>query len=112
GLAATAQLRSSQKLQTPASSTCLAWRPRGSADFQICCIAGFQPADASPSPKPRQWRRLCRLEIGATSRLETCATFKGCQTDTQPVSYEQARCLSYSLSFGGVWVFSVLSGDR
>src|SRR5438128_10600403 len=23
--------------------TCLAWRPRRSADFQICCIAGFQP---------------------------------------------------------------------
>src|SRR5438034_11810126 len=22
--------------------SCLAWRPRRSADFQICCIAGFQ----------------------------------------------------------------------
>ena len=47
--------------------TCLAWRPRRSADFQICCIAGFQPADASRPAKPRHWRRLCRLEIGDTA---------------------------------------------
>jgi hypothetical protein len=42
-----------------------------SADFQVCCIAGFQTCE---------WLavvRLADLEIGDTAGLETCATVRG-----------------------------------
>src|SRR5213079_1071526 len=49
---------------------------RGSADFQICCIAGFQPADAAHL---QSLGTGDGLPIGNRrySRLETCATVKG-----------------------------------
>ena len=38
--------------------SCIECRPRRRAvDFQICRIAGFQPADTSPLPKPRDCGR-------------------------------------------------------
>ena len=45
---------------------------RGSADFQICCIAGFQPADASPSPKRSELETALPIGNRRYSRLETC----------------------------------------
>jgi hypothetical protein len=39
-----------------------------SADFQVCCIAGFQTC------KPCDSQRLADLEVGDTAGLETCAT--------------------------------------
>src|SRR2546422_11582953 len=41
---------------------------RGSADFQVCCIAGFQ------TRSPRDHTRPADLEIGDTAGLETCTT--------------------------------------
>ena len=41
-------------------------RRRRSADFQVCCIAGFQTRYAFARPAD--------LEIGDTAGLETCAT--------------------------------------
>ena len=39
-----------------------------SADFQVCCIAGFQ------TRSPHEVARPADLEIGDTTGLETCAT--------------------------------------
>ena len=46
---------------------CMAPRQR-SADFQVCCVAGFQTCGQRDNP------RLADLEIGVTAGLETCAT--------------------------------------
>src|SRR5436309_6880874 len=43
-------------------------RNRSSADFQVCCIVGFQ------TRRPRAAARPADLEIGDTAGLETCAT--------------------------------------
>jgi hypothetical protein len=42
-----------------------------SADFQVCCIAGFQTCGAFDVA------RAADLEIGDTAGLETCATPHG-----------------------------------
>jgi len=42
--------------------------PGSSADFQVCCIAGFQTRKRCDS------QRLADLEVGDTAGLETCAT--------------------------------------
>src|SRR6266545_2817194 len=47
------------------ASTC---RVRRSADFQVCCIAGFQ------TRRLHDVERHADLEIGDTAGLETCAT--------------------------------------
>src|SRR6266508_1611045 len=39
-----------------------------SADFQVCCVAGFQ------TRRPPDLARAADLEIGDTAGLETCAT--------------------------------------
>jgi hypothetical protein len=41
---------------------------RRSADFQICCVAGF------PARKPFAFANFADLEVGDTAGLETCAT--------------------------------------
>ena len=41
---------------------------RRSADFQVCCIAGFQTRKRCDS------KHLADLEVGDTAGLETCAT--------------------------------------
>jgi hypothetical protein len=46
-----------------------------SADFQVCCIAGFQ------TRKPNARRPAADLEIGDTAGLETCATAMPFQCD-------------------------------
>src|ERR1022692_3030212 len=45
-----------------------------SADFQVCCIAGFQTRMPSVNPMPQASARPADLEIGDTAGLETCAT--------------------------------------
>ena len=69
-------------------------RPPRSADFQVCCIAGFQtrsrPATRNASacsacPKPAT---AADLEIGDTAGWETCATG---QAGGRPRSREQRR---------------------
>jgi hypothetical protein len=42
--------------------------PVRSADFQVCCIAGFQTRNCA-NPK-----RFADLEVGDTADLEVCAT--------------------------------------
>jgi len=44
------------------------------ADFQVCCIAGFQTRVPSASPMGSIFSRPADLEIGDTAGLETCAT--------------------------------------
>jgi DNA polymerase-4 len=44
------------------------WHRHRSADFQVCCIAGFQTRKLCDS------QRLADLEVGDTAGLETCAT--------------------------------------
>jgi len=46
-------------------------RNRSSADFQVCCIGGFQ------TRRPQAVARPADLEIGDTAGLETCATRNG-----------------------------------
>src|SRR5205823_7812318 len=79
---------------------CLAWRPRCSAGFQTCCIAGFQPANASPPPKPRNWRRFCRLEIGDTAGLETCYVQRALNRYSPPGEGEARTVLGIFTPFG------------
>src|ERR1043165_3268518 len=43
-------------------------RNQSSADFQVCCVAGFR------TRKPRKGEARADLEIGDTAGLETCAT--------------------------------------
>ena len=43
-------------------------RKESSADFQVCCVAGFQ------TRKPYGVVRPADFEIGDTAGLETCAT--------------------------------------
>ena len=45
-------------------------RNLSSADFQVCCVAGFQTRQAQQ--RPADW------EIGDTAGLETCATVRRC----------------------------------
>jgi hypothetical protein len=44
------------------------WNRHRSADFHVCCVAGFQTG------KLRDSQRLADLEVGDTAGLETCAT--------------------------------------
>src|ERR1039458_4718324 len=51
-------------------------RPR-SADFQVCCIAGFQTRAPSANPTRSTFQRPADLEIGDTADWEVCATTRG-----------------------------------
>jgi hypothetical protein len=46
-------------------------RNPSSADFQVCCVAGFQ------TRRLRECGRSADLEVGDTAGLETCATKAG-----------------------------------
>jgi hypothetical protein len=52
-----------------------------SADFQVCCIAGFQTRRA------QERATACRLEVGDTAGLEACATGLPSLAARQPVKY-------------------------
>ena len=45
-----------------------------SADFQVCCVAGFQTGGAFDSSGVFSFGGAADLEVGDTAGLETCAT--------------------------------------
>jgi hypothetical protein len=51
--------------------------PGRAADFQVCCIAGFQTCGPSGVRTRQPVSRPADLEIGDTAGLETCATVAG-----------------------------------
>src|SRR2546425_456269 len=61
----------------------LARRPRRSADFQICRIAGFQPAEASSPPKPRNCGRSADWK-SAIQQVGNLYTFRGARPERTP----------------------------
>lgn len=83
------------------SSLHLPWRAarchHRSADFKVCCVAGFQTC------APHDVARPADLEIGDTAGLETCAT-----NDCGQPMVAVPRCASYlaiNKSRLGVWKF-------
>jgi len=75
-------------MQTPLSG-----KP-SSADFQVCCVAGFQTRRLHDS------RRSADLEVGDTAGLETCATKTG------------GRCLEQSSRLVTILTDSSAEGRR
>ena len=63
-----------------------------SADFQVCCVAGFQARNAGETP------RFADLEIGGTAGLETCAT----GTADSKENFEEPDSMALNL-LGFIW---------
>ena len=55
---------------------------RRSADFPVCCIAGFPTCEVGKLANAPNWRRPAGWETGDTAGLETCAT-----SAARPVSW-------------------------